>query len=126
MRMCDTHHKLQQSVSPINIVDNLIHVLNRSLTEFLDHEENIDQQSAKDLGVTVVTTLMKIHSINHTHDKSQSIQVLVCHLQWGEDGGGDYDEKPEVHVKELTDHIGHVGWKDQQEQTQRHCSEVLP
>lgn len=29
-------------------------------------------------------------------------------------------------MKELTDHIGHVGGKDEQEQTQRHCSEVLP
>ena len=29
-------------------------------------------------------------------------------------------------MEELTDHIGHVGWKDQQEQTQRHRSEVLP
>lgn len=50
----------------------------------------------------------------------------VCYLQRGEDGGGDDDEKPEVHVEELTDHIGHVGWENQQEQTQRHCSEVLP
>lgn len=29
-------------------------------------------------------------------------------------------------MEELTDHIGHVGWKDEQEETQRHCSEVLP
>lgn len=50
----------------------------------------------------------------------------VCYLQRGEDGGGDDDEKPEVHVEELTDHIGHVGWENQQEQTQRYCSEVLP
>lgn len=52
--------------------------------------------------------------------------VFVRHLQGSEDGGGDDDEKPEVHVEELTDHIGHVGWKDEQEETQRHCSEVLP
>lgn len=50
----------------------------------------------------------------------------MCYLQGGEDGGGDDDEKPEVHVEELTDHVGHVGWKDQQEQTQRHSSEVFP
>lgn len=29
-------------------------------------------------------------------------------------------------MEELTDHVGHVGWEDQQEQTQRHRSEVLP
>jgi len=52
--------------------------------------------------------------------------LLVCYLQWCEDWGGDDDEEPEVHVEELTDHIGHVGWKDQQEQTQRHRAEVFP
>ncbi len=39
--------------------------------------------------------------------------VCVCYLQGGEDGGGDDDQKPEVHVEELADHIGHVGWKDE-------------
>lgn len=29
-------------------------------------------------------------------------------------------------MKELADHVDHVGRKDQQEQTQAHCSEVLP
>lgn len=52
--------------------------------------------------------------------------LLVRYLQGGEDGGGDDNEKPEVHVEELTDHVGHVGRKDQQEQTQRHGSEVFP
>lgn len=52
--------------------------------------------------------------------------MCACYLQGGEDGRRDDDEKPEVHVEELTDHVGHVGWEDQQEQTQRHGSEVLP
>lgn len=50
--MCNTHQELQQSVGPIDTVDNLIHVLYWSLTKLLHHEENIDQQSAEDLGVT--------------------------------------------------------------------------
>lgn len=51
----------------------------------------------------------------------------VCvYLQWGEDAGGDDDEEPEVHEEELADHVGHVGWEDQQEQAQAHGPEVLP
>lgn len=52
VRVCDTHKKLQQSVGPIDTVDNLIHVLYWSLTKLFHHEENIDQQSAEDLCVT--------------------------------------------------------------------------
>lgn len=29
-------------------------------------------------------------------------------------------------MKELADHVDHVGRKDQQEQAQAHCPEVLP
>lgn len=44
-----THQELQQSVRSINIIDNFIHVLYRSLAELLHHKKNIDQQSTKDL-----------------------------------------------------------------------------
>lgn len=50
MWMCDAHQELQQSVGPVNTVDNFIHVLYWSLPKLLHHEENVDQQSAKDLG----------------------------------------------------------------------------
>lgn len=56
----------------------------------------------------------------------KTVFVCVSYLQGCENGGGDNDEEPEVHVEELTDHIGHVGWKDEQKETQRHGSEVLP
>lgn len=55
-----------------------------------------------------------------------SDSFLVPYLKWGEDGRRDDDEEPEVHVEELTDHVGHVGREDQQEQTERHGSEVFP
>lgn len=29
-------------------------------------------------------------------------------------------------MEELTDHVRHVGWKDQEEEAQGHGSEVLP
>ena len=29
-------------------------------------------------------------------------------------------------MEELADHISHVRWKDQQEETERNCTEVLP
>ena len=48
--MCDTHQELQQSVRPVDTVDNFIHVLYWSLSKLLHHEENVDQQSAEDLG----------------------------------------------------------------------------
>lgn len=44
-----SHQEFQQSVGPINAVYDFIHVLHRSLTELLHHEENINEQSAEDL-----------------------------------------------------------------------------
>lgn len=55
-----------------------------------------------------------------------SYSLILCYLQRGQNGRGNNDEKPEVHVEELTDHVGHVGREDQQEEAQRHCSEMLP
>lgn len=129
-KLCVTYQKLQQSVSPIHTVDNFIHVLHWSFTKLLHHEENIDEESTKNLRVTEESVLYKQKQKKdesvYEQYLSVSCSVLVRYLQWGEDWWGDDDEKPEVHVKELTDHIRHVGWKDQQEETQRHCSEVLP
>lgn len=63
--MCDTHQELQQSVCPVDTVDNFIHVLYWSLSKLLHHEENVDQQSAEDLGVTeeCLSILMYYNSI---------------------------------------------------------------
>lgn len=49
--MCETHQELQQSVGPIDTVDNFIHVFYWSLTKLLHHEENIDQQGTENLRV---------------------------------------------------------------------------
>lgn len=60
---CNTHQELQQSVRSVNIVDNFIHVLHRSLAELLHHKENIDQQSTKDLQKRERGTFMIITSV---------------------------------------------------------------
>lgn len=54
LAICDTldfqaHQELQQSVRPVDVVDDFVHVLHWSLTELLHHKENINQQSTKDL-----------------------------------------------------------------------------
>lgn len=46
------YQKLQQSVGPIDIVDDLIHVLHGSFPKLLHHEKDVDQQSTENLEVT--------------------------------------------------------------------------
>lgn len=46
------YQKLQQSVGPIYTVDNFIHVLHRSFTKLLHHEEHIDEESTENLAET--------------------------------------------------------------------------
>lgn len=83
-----THQELQQSVRSINIIDNFIHVLYRSLAELLHHKKNIDQQSTKDLQKREEGTFMCITSviqrsaasflIQHEH---KLVSACACYLQ---------------------------------------------
>lgn len=43
------HQELQESVGPVDNVDDFIHVLHRSFTNLLHHEEDVDQKGAKNL-----------------------------------------------------------------------------
>lgn len=49
-----------------------------------------------------------------------------AHLEGGKDAAGDDDEKPEVHVEELADHVGHVRGEHEEEQAEAHSTEVFP
>lgn len=124
--MCISHQEFQQSVGPIDTVNHFIHVLHWSLPELLHHEENIDEQSAEDLKQAEKDVLLGVMLLMGGRLVCMSSSPILCYLQRGQDGRGDNDEKPEVHVEELTDHVGHVGGEDQQEEAQRHCSEMLP
>lgn len=52
--------------------------------------------------------------------------ALTAYLKGGEDAARNNDQQPEIHVEKLTDHIGHVSWKDQQEQAQTNSTKMLP
>lgn len=49
-----------------------------------------------------------------------------AHLERGKDAAGDDDEKPEVHVEELANHVGHVCREHEEEQAEAHSTEVFP
>lgn len=52
--------------------------------------------------------------------------ACTIYLQRCKDAGGDDDEKPEIHVEELADHVGHVSREYKQKQAQTDCTEVFP
>lgn len=58
---------------------------------------------------------------------TQEVQPhCVAHLERGKDATGDDDEKPEVHVEELANHVGHVRRENEEEQAEAHSTEVFP
>lgn len=64
------------------------------------------------------------HSSQNTGNQGQAQHK--AHLERGKDAARDDDEKPEVHVEELANHVGHVRREHEEEQAEAHSSEVFP
>ncbi len=69
------HQELQQPVGAVHPVDDIIHVLHRSLAQLLHHEEHVDQQRAQHLRVKEFKT--EGQQLNFTLHKSAIITTPI-------------------------------------------------
>lgn len=66
------------------------------------------------------------HSLISEHRPPGAQRHCEAHLERGKDAAGDDDEKPEVHVEELANHVGHIRREHEEEQAEAHSTEVFP